>query len=99
MKVFVVNYKAEFDCESYNDVYLYDSFEKAYNCFLDIVTEWFNEDQFNTEFPIDGNSMVWETEEYDGHFSKSNKYASLFIEERHNVVNYLNVSVEEQEVL
>lgn len=97
MKVYALVYKAEFDCETFDDIYVYDSFEKAHKNFTEIVDGWFNEELFNVEMPT--NNMIWETEEYEGHYSKYSDSEYLHIEERDNVVNYLSVRVEVCEVL
>ena len=99
MKVYVLNLVAEFDNDSYNEVYVYDSFEKAHKNFMDIIEGWFDEDFFNTAQPDGKSSKIWETDEYEGHYSKYPKGDYLFIQERDNVVNFLNAYVEECEVM
>lgn len=102
MKVFALIYKAEFDNEEFDDVYLYDSFEKAHKNFEEIIDGWFTEELFNTDKPVTDtsyNSLNWHSEEYDGFYTKSPNYEQLYIEETNNVVNYLNVRVEELEVM
>lgn len=97
MKVYVLNHTAEFDNDSYNDVYVYDSFEKAHKNFMEIIEGWFNEDFFKVDMPT--SNIVWETDEYEGHYNKYRNSEYLFIEERDNVVNFLNVYIEECEVM
>ena len=99
MKVYVLNIVVEFDNDSYNDVYVYDSFEKAHNSFIEKVGEWFGEDLFNTTKPDGNSSKIWETDEYEGHYAKYPNSDYLFIEERNNVVNFLTAYVEEREVM
>lgn len=105
MKVFAVVYKAEFDCEEYDDVYLYDSFEKAHKNFLDIIRGWEDKELFNTKiFGEDGEITTtnWDNDDtYNGFYEKSKllNAENFFIEERDNVVNYLHVYVEELEVM
>lgn len=96
MEVYALVYKAEFDCEVFDDVYLYDSFEKAHEKFVDIIKDWFNDELFNVEMPK--YSIVWSTDEYDGYYHKYREEENLYIEERHNVVNYLSVRVEKLEI-
>ena len=99
MKVYVLNLVAEFDNDSHNEVYVYDSFEKAHKDFMEIIEEWFNEELFNTTKP-DGNSgKIWETDEYEGHYAKYSNSDYLFIQERDNVVNFLTAYVKECEVM
>lgn len=103
MKVFAVVYKASFDNEEFDNVYLYDSFEKAHKNFLEIVDGWEDEELFDTKI-IDTESgeicaTEWDDEKYYGFYSKMTRYEQIYIEERDNVVNYLNVRVEELEVM
>lgn len=99
MKVYVLNLVAEFDNDSHNEVYVYDSFEKAHKDFMEIIEEWFNEDLFNTTKPDGNSSKIWETDEYEGHYVKNLNGDYLFIEERDNVVNFLTAYVKECEVM
>lgn len=99
MKVYVLNLVAEFDNDSYNEVYVYDSFEKAHKGFMEVIGEWFNEDLFNTTKPDGNSSKLWENGEYDGHYAKYSNSDYLFIQERDNVVNFLTAYVEEREVM
>lgn len=99
MKVYVLNLVAEFDNDSHNEVYVYDSFEKAHKDFMEIIEEWFNEDLFNTTKPDGNSSKIWETDEYEGHYVKHLNGDYLFIEERDNVVNFLTAYVKECEVM
>lgn len=99
MKVYVLNLVAEFDNESYNNVYVYDSFEKAHKDFIENVGQWFSEDLFDTTKPDGNSSKIWETDKYEGHYAKYPSSDYLFIEERDNVVNFLTAYVEEREVL
>ena len=71
MKVYVLNLVAEFDNDSHNEVYVYDSFEKAHKNFMEVIGEWFNEDLFDTTKPDGNSSKIWETDEYEGHYAKS----------------------------
>lgn len=99
MKVYVLNLVAEFDNDSHNEVYVYDSFEKAHKDFMEIIGEWFNEDLFDTTKPDGNSSKIWETDEYEGHYAKYPNSDYLFIQERDNVVNFLTAYVEEREVM
>lgn len=99
MKVYVLNLVAEFDNDSHNEVYVYDSFEKAHKDFMEIIEEWFNEELFNTTKPDGNSSKIWETDEYEGHYAKHLNGDYLFIEERDNVVNFLTAYVKECEVM
>lgn len=99
MKVYVLNLVAEFDNDSHNEVYVYDSFEKAHKDFMEIIEEWFNEDLFNTTKPDGNSSKIWETDEYEGQYVKNLNGDYLFIEERDNVVNFLTAYVKECEVM
>lgn len=102
MKVFVLSLRAEFDNDEFIDNYVYDSFEKAHKNFEEIIDGWFTEELFNTDIPITDTDYItfnWDSEEYDGFYTKSPRYEQLYIEERDNVVNYLNVRVEELEVM
>ena len=99
MKVYVLNLVAEFDNDSHNEVYVYDSFEKAHKGFMEVIGEWFNEDLFNTTKPDGNSSKLWENGEYDGHYTKYSNSDYLFIQERDNVVNFLTAYVEEREVM
>ena len=99
MKVYVLNIVVEFDNDSYNDVYVYDSFEKAHNSFIENVGEWFGEDLFNSTKPDGNSNKIWDTDKYDGHYFKSLNGDNIFIEERDNVVNFLCAYVEECEVM
>lgn len=94
--VFVVVYNAEYDCETYNDVYAFDSYEKAHETFVALAKDWFNEDMFNTEFPT--TPKVWADGEYDGCYVKFNEGEELNIEEVNNVVNYLHIRVEKLDI-
>ena len=99
MKVYVLNLVAEFDNDSHNEVYVYDSFEKAHKDFMEIIEEWFNEELFNTTKPNGNSGKIWETDEYEGHYAKYSNSDYLFIQERDNVVNFLTAYVEEREVM
>ena len=92
MEVYAVIYKAEFNCEEFDDVYLYDTFEKAHDSFVDIAKGWFGEGLFETEMPTE--SKVWAHGKYYGYYSKYVDEEYLDIEERDNVVNYLSIRVE-----
>lgn len=99
MKVYVLNLVAEFDNDSHNEVYVYDSFEKAHKDFMEIIEEWFNEELFNTTKPDGNSNKIWDTDEYEGHYVKHLNGDYLFIEERDNVVNFLTAYVKECEVM
>ena len=99
MKVYVLNLVAEFDNDSHNEVYVYDSFEKAHKNFMEVIGEWFNEDLFDTTKPDGNSSKLWENGEYDGDYVKYPNGDYLFIEERDNIANFLNAYVEEREVM
>ena len=99
MKVYVLNLVAEFDNDSHNEVYVYDSFEKAHKGFMEIIEGWFNEDLFDTTKPDGDNSKTWETDKYDGDYVKHSNGDYLFIEERDNIANFLTAYVEEREVM
>ena len=99
MKVYVLNIVVEFDNDSYNDVYVYDSFEKAHNSFIEKVGEWFDEDLLNTTKPDGNSNKIWDTDKYDGDYVKYPNGDYLFIEERDNIANFLNAYVEEREVM
>ena len=49
MKVFVLHYHAEFDLEEYENIYCYDTFDKAHTNFIDIIRDWEDEELFNTK--------------------------------------------------
>ena len=99
MKVYVLNLVAEFNNNNYNNVLLYDNFEKAHNNFMKIIEGWFNEDLFDTTKPDGDNSKTWESDKYDGDYVKYPNGDYLFIEERDNIANFLSAYVEEREVL
>ena len=99
MKVYVLNLVAEFNNDNYNNVLLYDNFEKAHKGFMKIIEGWFNEDLFDTTKPDGNSSKIWETDKYDGHYAKYPNGDYLFIEERDNIANFLTAYVEEREVM
>lgn len=99
MEVFVVVYKAEFDNEEFDDVYVYDTFDKANDTFVDIIDEWFNKDLFDFEKPK-SEDVEWNNDEYIGHYhNDSHNDAYLYIEETNNVANHLSVRIERQNVM
>jgi hypothetical protein len=98
MEVFVVVYKAEFDNEEFDDVYVYDTFDKANKTFTDIIDGWLNENLFDVEKPT-SEGFEWNDDKYIGFFHKDDyNNAYLYIEETNNVANYLSVRVEHQNV-
>ena len=99
MKVYVLNLVAEFNNDNYNNVLLYDNFEKAHKGFMKIIERWFNEDASETTKPDGNSSKTWETDKYDGDYVKYPNGDYLFIEERNNVTNFLTAYVEEREVM
>lgn len=98
MEVFVVVYKAEFDNEDFDDVYVYDTFDKAKDCFDDLIDGWFDEELFNVEKPTCEHTE-WDNENYCGTYYNDHKLAYLYIEETDNVVNHLSVRVERRKVM
>lgn len=93
MEVFVVVFKAEFDGEEFDDVYVYDTFNKAKGTFNEIIDGWFVEDLFNVEKPTCEHTE-WNNENYCGTYYNDHKDAYLYIEETDNVVNHLSVRIE-----
>lgn len=98
MEVFVVVYKAEFDNEVFDNVYVYDTFNKSKECFEDIIYGWFNEELFNVKLP-NGETAEWNDENYFGMYQNTKNDAYLRIEETNNVANYLSVRVERHKVM
>ena len=99
MEVFVVVYKAEFDCEEFDDVYVYDTFDKAQDAFNDIIDGWLGEDLFNVEKPTCKHAE-WDNEEYYGiYHNDHSRSASFYIEETDNVVNHLSIRIECSQVM
>lgn len=94
MKVYALVYRGEFNCECYDNVYLYSTFDKAYESFVEIIKDWFdNEDKFNVPIPTE--NIEWHNDEYTGHYTKTNNSVYLYIEETFNVVNHLSMCIEE----
>lgn len=100
MKVFAVIYKAEFNGEEFDEIYIFNTFEKAHENFIDIVSDWFDEELFNTNAPCyEKDNEYWNDDKYNGaYFRHNNDAESIYIEENDNVVNYLNVRIEQHEV-
>lgn len=98
MEVFVVVYKAEFDCEDFDDVYVYDTFDKAQDAFNDIIDGWIDEELFNVEKPT-GKNTEWNDEKYYGLYHNDHSRAYFYIEEKDNVVNNVSVSIRRSKVM
>lgn len=101
MKAYVLRLDYDFDCESNGEVYLYDSFKKAHDAFVELASDWFDEELFNVDKPNFDKlgKTEWNDEKYNGFYNSYVNSDYLFIEETNNVVNYLNMSVEEHEIL
>ena len=103
MKVFVLHYHAEFDLEEYENIYCYDTFDKAHTNFIDIIRGWEDKELFNTKiFGEDGEICVnnWDSDEvYNGFYAKYSKAENFFLEERDNVCNFIHIYIEECDVM